>query len=329
MGGDSGWFGPAESRYTHAWLARRCGLESAKGIPRSQFPGSDAAFKLLDRNRDGAITANDLDWSDKNPDVQMMMMANRMFRKINTGGNGRLTREEMIQFFEKAANGKEFLSPEEFREALMGGISGGFLPGDAPTRPILIRGLYEGSLGSMHEGPKVDELAPDFTLKTVDGKKSIHLADLIGQKPVILVLGNFTCGPFRALYANIEAMHERYKKDVNFLMVYVREAHPTDGWKMESNAKVGVAVTQPTTFKERVAVAEQFCERLKSSMPFVVDDVNDAVGHAYSAMPGRLYVIDRHGKVAYKSGRGPFGFRFGEMEQAVVMAILENNAKAK
>jgi hypothetical protein len=40
-------------------------------------------------------------------------------------------------------------------------------------------------------------------------------------------------------------------------------------------------------------------------------------------MPGRLYVIDCQGKIAYKSGRGPFGFRFGEMEQAVVMALLE------
>ena len=34
-------------------------------------------------------------------------------------------------------------------------------------------------------------------------------------------------------------------------------------------------------------------------------------------------VIDAKGKIAYKAGRGPFGFRVGEMEQALVMALLE------
>jgi hypothetical protein len=29
--------------------------------------------------------------------------------------------------------------------------------------------------------------------------------------------------------------------------------------------------------------------------------------------------------VAYKSGRGPYGFRTGELEQAIVMSLLENS----
>jgi thiol-disulfide isomerase/thioredoxin len=329
LGGDNGWFGPADTRYSFPWLAERCGVDPAKGVPRAKFRGPDAWFKLLDRNKDGVITANDLDWSDRNPEVQMMYLANRVFRKINTGSNGKLTKEELAKFFEQAAKGKEYLSPEDFRDALMGGMSGGFLPGDAPTQTMLIRALYEGSLGSMHEGPQINQPAPDFTLKTVDGKESVQLAKLIGKKPVVLVLGNFTCGPFRSLYASIEAMSQRYKNDVNFLMVYVREAHPTDGWKMESNTRVGVAVKQPTTLEERVAAAGQFCVRLKATMPFVVDEINDPVGTAYSGMPGRFYVIDTRGKVAYKSGRGPFGFRFGEMEQAVVMALLEQTPAEK
>ena len=32
----------------------------------------------------------------------------------------------------------------------------------------------------------------------------------------------------------------RYRDRATFLMVYVREAHPTDGWQMESNDRVGV-----------------------------------------------------------------------------------------
>jgi hypothetical protein len=55
--------------------------------------------------------------------------------------------------------------------------------------------------------------------------------------------------------------------------------------------------------------------------------MNDRIGHAYSGMPDRLYVIDADGRVAYKGGRGPFGFRPAEMEQALVMTLLETALK--
>jgi len=110
---------------------------------------------------------------------------------------------------------------------------------------------------------------------------------------------------------------------VQFLGVYVREAHPTDGWRMESNDKAGISIAQPTTWVERKDVAAQCCSKLKMTMPLLVDALDDRVGHAYSGMPARLYVIDRAGKVAYKSGRGPFGFRPDEMEQALVMTLLD------
>ena len=111
--------------------------------------------------------------------------------------------------------------------------------------------------------------------------------------------------------------------NAEFLMVYVREAHPSDGWKMEQNERFGVSVKQPTTLGERTKVAGQFCTKLKPAMPVLVDEIEDLAGNMYSGMPGRMYVIDSKGKVAYKSGRGPFGFRAGELEQALLMTLLE------
>jgi thiol-disulfide isomerase/thioredoxin len=330
MGPGEGWFGPAETRYTWKWLAARCGLEHAKrGIPRGQFRGPEALFARLDRDKNGVITPDDLDWSDRNPYMQMSAVTNFLFRRLNESGDGRLTREDLLRFFDKAASGKDHLTPDDFRDAMLSGMAGGFRPGDAPSPAVLIRGLFAGEIGSMNEGPRLGQPAPNFTLKTVDGKDTVQLANLTGSKPVVLVFGNFTCGPFRSLYPAVEAVYQRYKNAAHFLMVYVREAHPTDGWKMESNTKAGVAFKQPATFADRVAVAGQFCERLKTTMPVVVDEINDPVGHAYSGMPARLYVLDRRGDVAYKSGRGPFGFRAGEMEQALVMALLEQSPAGK
>jgi hypothetical protein len=75
-----------------------------------------------------------------------------------------------------------------------------------------------------------------------------------------------------------------------------------------------------------VAVAGQCSKKLEISMPLLVDDIDDRVGRAYSGMPDRLYVIDREGRVAFKSGRGPFGFKPGEMEQALIMLLLDTTA---
>src|SRR5438045_3277850 len=112
-------------------------------------------------------------------------------------------------------------------------------------------------------------------------------------------------------------MKKRFGDRVEFLGVYVREAHPTDGWRMASNDAKGVAVAQPATTEERTSVAATCSGTLKMSIPLVVDGVDDAVGRAYSGMPDRLYLLDKRGRVAYKGGRGPFGFKPGELEQAI------------
>lgn len=113
---------------------------------------------------------------------------------------------------------------------------------------------------------------------------------------------------------------------MQFVNVYVREAHPTGGWRMASNDKAGVVVDQPTTDAERREVASQCCAALHMKIPLVVDGVDDRVGHAYSGMPDRLYLIDQDGRVAYKGGRGPFGFRPGELEQQIALLLAEEEA---
>jgi alkylhydroperoxidase family enzyme len=124
-------------------------------------------------------------------------------------------------------------------------------------------------------------------------------------------------------------MYERYKDRVEFLAVYVREAHPVEGWRMVSNDKAGIVIKQPKTKVERTNVAKKCCNVLEMAMPMVVDALDDRVGHAYSGMPDRLYLIDRDGKVAYKGGRGPFGFKPGELEQSLVMLLLDLAPAAK
>ena len=117
-------------------------------------------------------------------------------------------------------------------------------------------------------------------------------------------------------------MFARYSNRVDFDAISITEAHPLDGWRMEDNDQAGIAVAQPTSTAERTQVAAECSRALKISMPLLVDGIDNRVGEAYSAAPDRLYLIDREGRVAYKSGGGPFGFKTGELEQALVLLLL-------
>ncbi len=250
-----------------------------------------------------------------------------VFSCVDRDGNGKITRDELEAFFRATdSGGQGFLSLSDMQQVFdqpprTSGRSG------MPSKATLVRGLFRQEIGSLQPGPRLDETAPDFTLKTNDGKGEITLSKLIGPKPLVLVFGSFTCGPFRSQSGNMEKLYRRYKDRANFVMVYVREAHPTDGWRMESNDRLGATTSQPKTYDERVEVAQKCSRVLDLGFPMLVDTIDDAVGNRYSGMPGRLYLIDRDGKIAFKSGRGPYLFKPAELEQALVMLLLEGKTQ--
>ena len=49
----------------------------------------------------------------------------------------------------------------------------------------------------------------------------------------------------------------------------------------------------------------------------MVDGLENKTEQAYTGWPDRLYLIDREGKVAFKSKPGPFGFHPEQLEAAI------------
>ena len=126
----------------------------------------------------------------------------------------------------------------------------------------------------------------------------------------------------------MESLYKAYGKKAEFLLVYIREAHPSDGGQSKQNVKDGVIFKQPKTFEQRVEVAKACHDGLKMTIPCLVDGIDDAVDKAYSGAPDRLCVVDIDGKVAYHSKRGPWGFKPLDAEKAL-KAVLANNGRVK
>ncbi len=104
-------------------------------------------------------------------------------------------------------------------------------------------------------------------------------------------------------------------------VVYIEEAHPTDGWQMPSNLKDGVLVATAKSLVDRDSAAHACVVKLGIHIPALVDDMQDSVERAYTGWPDRLYVIDPSGRVVYKSQAGPFGFEPDEMAKALAPLV--------
>jgi type I thyroxine 5'-deiodinase len=95
------------------------------------------------------------------------------------------------------------------------------------------------------------------------------------------------------------------------------EAHPTDVWQTESNVKDKVLFASPKDYEERNQVAGACVRKLGIKFPAVIDGFDNKTENAYTGWPERIYLIDRNGRIVYKSKPGPFGFKPDELEKAL------------
>jgi hypothetical protein len=83
------------------------------------------------------------------------------------------------------------------------------------------------------------------------------------------------------------------------------------------NVREKIVFNDPTTIEERRKAASDFAKQFKVTLPILVDTLDDKLEGIFAAWPDRIYVLDRDGKVAYKGGPGPRGFKVKEAEAAL------------
>ncbi len=116
-------------------------------------------------------------------------------------------------------------------------------------------------------------------------------------------------------------IYHRYKDSVEFFVVYVQEAHPTDGWQTDSNVAEGILFRQHQSYQERESVAQSCSIDLHIGLPIIIEEMDNAIDEACGAAPERLYLVDVDGNVAYHGGAGPHFFDLDEWEQAIESCV--------
>jgi len=118
---------------------------------------------------------------------------------------------------------------------------------------------------------------------------------------------------------SLRDLYRLYHDRIHFLVIYIREAHPTDGWDIGSENRL----RDPRSMEERRQVAAQCDAALAYGINTYVDEIDDRVMLQYAAWPERLYLVGTDGCVCYAGGLGPSGFEPGELQEAIDAVLTE------
>lgn len=108
-------------------------------------------------------------------------------------------------------------------------------------------------------------------------------------------------------------MSVKYADRADFLTIYIKEAHPSDGNQKDSNVEQGVCYLQPKTIVDRLAIVGDFISRFQYAIPLVVDPMENPAELAFGGWPERLYIIGADGRIALQGGEGPKYFAPAEV----------------
>ncbi len=162
----------------------------------------------------------------------------------------------------------------------------GFTPYNYETfrRNLLIKDMV---MTKFLGAPKPGDKAPDFEGRTLDGDR-VRLSDYEGEKNVVVTFGSATC-PFTASsLRGLNDLYEHLEDEVEFLFVYVREAHP--GEELGPHKKM----------RDKVTAAEMLRDLESVEMPIIVDDLNGRIHRKYGKAPNPTYLVDRSGRIAFR-----------------------------
>ena len=138
----------------------------------------------------------------------------------------------------------------------------------------------------MFVGPRAGDDLKDFTLTELATGDAVKLTDFAG-KWVVIETGSSTCSMDTKNIPDMKQIAGEFA-DVEFLLVYVREAHPGE--------RLGPHQNMDDKIKAAKLVAPRYAEHRR----VLVDNLDGDFHRAYGSMPNVIYIIRPDGKVHYR-----------------------------
>jgi peroxiredoxin len=147
---------------------------------------------------------------------------------------------------------------------------------------------FDVSAADVERNITAGDEAIDVPLYTLDGE-TVHLADLWADNPIVVEFGSITCPVFTSKVETMDALANKYADEVDFYVIYTREAHPGQDYPAHRN------------LDEKLSNAVDACEYESIDRTILVDEINGAMHTRYVSLPNAAYVIGIDGIVAHQA----------------------------
>ena len=111
------------------------------------------------------------------------------------------------------------------------------------------------------------------------------------------------------IFEELENLAKKYVNLVDFILIYVEEAHATDLWKIDGNR---YQVQTHRTIEDRKNAAKLLKDAWKHTI--LVDNLNNEAAKMFGALPQRLCLIE-NGVVEYLGPRIPMNFDINDIDR--------------
>ncbi len=137
--------------------------------------------------------------------------------------------------------------------------------------------------------PEPGDEAPDFDLRSLSGDQ-VKLSDFKDSRNVVLTFGSATCPQTAASIGGLRSLAREFpRSEVEFLFIYVREAHP------------GAELPAHHSIADKARAAMLLREQEQIDFPILVDELGGEVHRKYGALPNASFIVDKSGRIAYRS----------------------------
>ena len=106
-------------------------------------------------------------------------------------------------------------------------------------------------------------------------------------RPLVLLGGSYTCPLFRYISHVLNDIYKRYKIQVDFYMIQIREAHASNVWPIGNI----VSVKEHCTLSDRLTAANVMVKETQLEIPVVVDTMDNTFLRLYAPWPFRFFVV--------------------------------------
>ena len=137
--------------------------------------------------------------------------------------------------------------------------------------------------------PEPGDEAPGFELRSLAGDL-VKLSDFKDSRNVVVTFGSATCPQTAASIGGLRSLAREFpRSEVEFLLIYVREAHP------------GASLPPHHSMEDKARAALLLQEQEQIAFPILIDELGGEIHRRYGALPNASFIIDRSGRVAYRS----------------------------